>query len=471
MTSEVGVGSTFSFNVILQKVTDSPTYGEKIHINELASKCYSPLIVTDEKKFHNLAWRSLLLSLSIPSAKIVGYKESMQYLNELEKSKVSPCKLHSVIIIDMDLRVIEEFGTQPVSSEKVLENLRSKFPDLVSLPTLCVCDLRCGKSNKIRSLPLTIREQVNFLCADENLAPQEDVACTLIEVSHETKNNSHSSIFSPFKNSNLISVLHKLTKESSKAQKRNVDSLRAASTSENVPACNKQTQTLSVETAVSIERPRYVRQRNKSFSSQISTESQQADSLSNIRSLLVDDNPINFKVMTRMLTRMGMKPQVAQNGREACDIVALARDAGEPIDLIFMDIWMPEMNGLQAATKIRTDLAYTTINPYIIAMTACVMPGDREKCIDAGMNGYVSKPVRKEELDSALHTYTQAVAMSDILLDDKNSVEAKLNQYSDDDSLDDEYSYRTSLYPPGDICTPPEELNFHLPAITVSCDD
>ncbi|OAD05185.1 hypothetical protein MUCCIDRAFT_124661, partial [Mucor lusitanicus CBS 277.49] len=124
---------------------------------------------------------------------------------------------------------------------------------------------------------------------------------------------------------------------------------------------------------------------------------------SGVRSLLVDDNPINQKVLSRMLTRMGMHPRIAGNGREACDIVTTARDAGEPIELIFMDIWMPEMNGLEAATKIRQELASSAVNPYIIAMTACVMPGDREKCIDAGMNGYVSKPVRKEELEAALH--------------------------------------------------------------------
>lgn len=469
MESEVGVGSTFSFNVILQKVVDSPTYGEKIHINELASKCRSPLIVT-EKKFNKLAWHSLLSSLSISNDKIVGYEESISYLKELENSNISPSKLHSVIIFDMDLRIIEEFGTQPVSSEKVMENLRSKFSDLASLPTLCICDLRCGKSNKIRSLPLTIREQVNFLCADNNLSSQEDAFCPVVEVSHDP----HSSVFSPFKNSNFISVLHQLTKESNKMRKRNSTSAINTATTfvEDASACNKHTQTLLTKNTVSIDPPRYIRQRSKSFTSQrSSTECLQVNFLTNIRSLLVDDNPINLKVMTRMLTRMGINPQVAQNGREACDIVALARDAGEPIDLIFMDIWMPEMNGLQAATKIRTDLAYTTVNPYIIAMTACVMPGDREKCIDSGMNGYVSKPVRKEELDSVLHTYTQGVVMSEVLAKEKNDNETKDNPFSDDDGLQAEHSYHPSLYPPGDICTPPEESNFYLPVITVSCDD
>jgi CheY-like chemotaxis protein len=118
---------------------------------------------------------------------------------------------------------------------------------------------------------------------------------------------------------------------------------------------------------------------------------------------LVDDNPIN-----NMLTRMSIHPQVAQNGREACDMVASTRDLGDPIDLIFMDIWMSEINSQEAASKIRSEMAYSDSNPYIIAMTACVTPGDREKCIDSSMNSYVSKPVRKEDLEVVLHTYTKS---------------------------------------------------------------
>ncbi|KAI7898450.1 histidine kinase-like ATPase [Cokeromyces recurvatus] len=125
-----------------------------------------------------------------------------------------------------------------------------------------------------------------------------------------------------------------------------------------------------------------------------------SDILSNKTTLLVDDNPINQKVLSRMLSKMGLKPQIAQNGREACELVSKSK-----VDLIFMDIWMPEMNGLEATKWIRDMNKTDGNNPYIIAMTACVMAGDREKCIEAGMNGYVSKPVRKEELEAALCMY------------------------------------------------------------------
>ncbi|KAF8947307.1 hypothetical protein BGZ47_009604 [Haplosporangium gracile] len=78
-----------------------------------------------------------------------------------------------------------------------------------------------------------------------------------------------------------------------------------------------------------------------------------------------------------------------------------------PYDLIFMDVWMPKMNGLDASTYIRKNLSGNTPDrPYIIAMTACVMPGDREKCIASGMNDYISKPLRKEELEQCLRLFT-----------------------------------------------------------------
>lgn len=78
-----------------------------------------------------------------------------------------------------------------------------------------------------------------------------------------------------------------------------------------------------------------------------------------------------------------------------------------PYDLIFMDIWMPKMNGLDASSYIRKNLSGNTPDrPYIIAMTACVMPGDREKCIASGMNDYISKPLRKEELEQCLRMFT-----------------------------------------------------------------
>lgn len=114
-----------------------------------------------------------------------------------------------------------------------------------------------------------------------------------------------------------------------------------------------------------------------------------------LRVLLCDDHPINQKVASRLLQQMGYQATLASSGKEA-----LARLDQERFDLVFMDVMMPEMSGLEAAAAIRQRQAqpdqYPTYQPplVIVAMTASAMQGDREKCIAAGMDDYLSKPVR-----------------------------------------------------------------------------
>ncbi|KAF9178692.1 hypothetical protein BGZ50_007538 [Haplosporangium sp. Z 11] len=248
-----------------------------------------------------------------------------------------------------------------------------------------------------------------------------------------------------------------------------------------------------------------------------------AKKMANMRVLVVDDNPVNLMVVTKMLSRLGIEPDMANNGLEAVELIekkmallklqesdrqdhktmplcqALSPDSesggnhsdtsngvdsgvgvsdGEdvhgrddgnsnvmsaplalekvptdvvvdmdieqqqqqqqsiigaesngtskdaqaeqdgstsisknhvtiPYDLIFLDVWMPKMNGLDASAYIRKNLSGGTADrPYIIAMTACVMPGDRDKCIAAGMNDYISKPLGKEALEQCLRLFT-----------------------------------------------------------------
>ncbi len=114
------------------------------------------------------------------------------------------------------------------------------------------------------------------------------------------------------------------------------------------------------------------------------------------RLLLVEDNRVNQRVALHMLTRLGFRADVAGNGLEALD--ALAR---QPYDIILMDVQMPEMDGLEANRRIRdTHLGART--PWIIAITANAMQGDRELCLAAGMDDYVSKPMKPDELAAAL---------------------------------------------------------------------
>ena len=119
-----------------------------------------------------------------------------------------------------------------------------------------------------------------------------------------------------------------------------------------------------------------------------------------LRILLVEDVAVNQKVARQMLQRLGYQIDVANNGQEA--LVALHR---QPYDVVFMDVQMPEMDGLETTRRIRQE--WSTERPWIVAMTAHAMSGDREVCLSAGMNDYISKPIRVEALVKAINRYGQ----------------------------------------------------------------
>jgi len=115
-----------------------------------------------------------------------------------------------------------------------------------------------------------------------------------------------------------------------------------------------------------------------------------------LRILLAEDNPVNQKVALRILGKLGYRADVASNGLEV--LAALER---EPYDVVLMDVQMPEMDGLDASRRICSRWPAES-RPRIIAMTANAMIEDREACFAAGMDDYLAKPVRSEELADAL---------------------------------------------------------------------
>jgi two-component system, sensor histidine kinase len=112
--------------------------------------------------------------------------------------------------------------------------------------------------------------------------------------------------------------------------------------------------------------------------------------------LLAEDNEVNRKVATRMLEKLGLQCTIAKNGREAVEAVQ-----HQPFDLVLMDINMPILDGIEATREIRT-LAEEVAAVPILALTANAMMEDRRRCLEAGMNGFISKPMRLEQLRQAM---------------------------------------------------------------------
>ena len=116
----------------------------------------------------------------------------------------------------------------------------------------------------------------------------------------------------------------------------------------------------------------------------------------NMRILLAEDNAVNRKVVLQMLRKLGYRADAAADGLEV--LKALER---QRYDLVLMDIQMPDMDGLEAARRIRKQLSAAE-QPCIMALTAYAMDGDKERCLDAGMDGYISKPLKIDELRATL---------------------------------------------------------------------
>jgi two-component system sensor histidine kinase/response regulator len=124
-----------------------------------------------------------------------------------------------------------------------------------------------------------------------------------------------------------------------------------------------------------------------------------------LRILVAEDNQVNRKLVTRLLQKRGHRISAVDNGRSALEVATSA--TGRRFDVVLMDVQMPEMNGLEATEAIRQREQSTSRHIPIIALTAHAMPADRERCLAAGMDGYLAKPIDVEELIATVEAYAE----------------------------------------------------------------
>ncbi len=122
-----------------------------------------------------------------------------------------------------------------------------------------------------------------------------------------------------------------------------------------------------------------------------------------LRVLLAEDNAINQKLAVRLLEKQGHLVKVANDGQEA-----LAALEDGKFDVVLMDVQMPNMSGLEAAAAIRALERGTGRHVPIVAMTAHAMKGDQERCLEAGMDGYISKPIQPDHMMDVIAQVTSS---------------------------------------------------------------
>lgn len=173
-----------------------------------------------------------------------------------------------------------------------------------------------------------------------------------------------------------------------------------------------------------------------------------------LRILLAEDNMVNQKVAVRTFEKMGYRVDVVANGQEAVQSVRNIK-----YDIVFMDVLMPEMDGYEA-TKLILDEQNDDTRPRIIAMTANAMQGDRETCLKAGMDDYISKPIRIDELQKIIKKWGTKIQNQKLDLVQKLKTKATQTKIIDEDKI----SFLN------DIQTP-EDLKFYRELIQIYIED
>src|SRR5207253_7144292 len=127
------------------------------------------------------------------------------------------------------------------------------------------------------------------------------------------------------------------------------------------------------------------------------------------RILLAEDGPVNQMVVSAMLEKLGCRVDIVGDGEAACSAVAGAR-----YDLVFMDCHMPVLDGLEATRRIRAQASPGAARTPIVALTADALAGDRERCLDAGLDDYMTQPVSSAQLAAAVRRWAGACGTRDV---------------------------------------------------------
>ena len=128
-----------------------------------------------------------------------------------------------------------------------------------------------------------------------------------------------------------------------------------------------------------------------------------------IKVCIAEDNPINQKIAVKFVTGLGLQCEAYSDGKQAVDALRARSNEGNPFHIVLMDVMMPTLDGYNATREIRRDPDPNVNEVLVIAMTASAIEGDREKCLQAGMNNYLPKPVRSPILSELLDKYLAPV--------------------------------------------------------------
>ncbi|RMX75618.1 hypothetical protein D0869_11455, partial [Hortaea werneckii] len=161
---------------------------------------------------------------------------------------------------------------------------------------------------------------------------------------------------------------------------------------------------------------------------------------------IAEDNPINQKIAINFVKKLGFLCQAFGDGQQAVDALGRASKEGDPFHLVLMDVQMPVLDGYNATREIRKHPDLKVRDILVIAMTASAIRGDREKCLEAGMNNYLAKPVRADMLKQMLESYLNqpSRAIPNLQRETNNLVNTTLGGEGSSDSKENRQPQQTS---------------------------